>query len=233
MRLTILELAASWAEPARVLDAIDARIAAGAPTDLVLLPEMAIGGYCSPAGDFDLAPYAESIDGPIATRCAAIARARGVYLVAPLVLREGPAIYNAMACFDRAGAVAFIYRKRHPWLPELWATPGAQPSPTLAIAGITLTIATCYDLHFLHADAAPQLAAADVLLFPSAWVEEPPDSRIPTLAGLAREFGLHVANANWAAGVVRVPGQGASCFLGRDGAVIARAAEAGRIDLEL
>jgi predicted amidohydrolase len=232
VRVTVLELPAAWSEPARVLDDVEARLAAGPATDLVVLPEAAIHGYVSPAGDFDLARFAEPIDGPTAGRCAAIAAARRVHLIAPLVLGEGAAIYNAMACFDPRGDVAFVYRKRHPWIPETWATPGPLPPPVFELAGATLTIAVCYDLHFLAEDAVQQLEAADLFVFPSAWVERT-DSRPARLSALARRFKLHVANANWAPGVVRVAGQGGSCFIGPDGAVLARAESAGRIDLEI
>lgn len=232
MLVTVLELPATWGEPARVLDDIDARLAAGPATDLVVLPEASIHGYVSPERDFDLARFAEPIDGATAGRCAAIAATRGVHLVAPLVLRDGDAIYNAMACFDPRGDLAFVYRKRHPWIPETWATPGPSLPPLFELAGRTLTIAVCYDLHFLADDAAHELEAAELLVFPSAWVERP-DSRPARLAALAQRFGLYVVNANWAAGVVRVPGQGGSCIIGPDGRLLARAASAGRIDFEV
>lgn len=232
MRITVLELAARWGEPQAALDEVEARLAAGPRTDLVLLPEASLCGYVSPERDFDLAPFAEPIEGPTAARCAAIARAQHVHLVAPLVLREGEALYNAMTCFDPEGALRFVYRKRHPWIPETWATAGPSPPPVLELHGHTLTIATCYDLHFLAEDAAAQLSAASLLLFPSAWVEKP-DLRAPRLSLLARRFELFIANANWAPGVVHVHGQGGSCFLDPDGAVLARAPAAGRLDVEL
>ena len=232
MRITALELATTWGASARVLDEVDARLAAGPPTDLALLPEAALHGYVSPDGDFDLSRFAEPLDGPTARRCAAIARAHGLHLVAPLVLSEGDARYNAMACFDPHGEVAFVYRKRHPWLPETWATPGPSAPPVVELAGRTLTIAICFDVHFLAEDAARELAAADVLLFPSAWVEEP-DHRAGHLAALARAFRVSVVNANWGPGAPRVPGQGGSCAIGPDGALLARAAPCGRIDVVL
>ena len=232
MRLTILELATRWADAGGVLDEVDARLTAGPPADLVVLPEAALHGYVSPAGEFDLARFAEPLDGPTGTRCAAIARARGVHLIAPLVLRESNALYNAIACFDPAGAPAVVDRKRHPWFPEEWATPGPDAPPVVEIAGKRVTAAICFDVHFLADDSAAQLAAADVLVFPSAWVEEV-DSRPQLLSALARQFELHVANANWAPGVVRVPGQGGSCVIDPRGQLIVRAAESGRIDLEL
>ncbi len=230
MRVTVLELPAAYAEPQRVLAAIDARLAAGAPTDLVVVPEAALQGYVSPEGDFDLTALAEPIDGPTARACADLAAARGIHLVSSLVLREGAAIYNAMTCFDPRGALAFIYRKRHPWFPEEWATPGLERPPVIDIGGVLTTIAVCYDVHFLARDAVPELAQADLLLFPSAWVEEP-DTRAEHLARIATTFDLHIANANWAPGVVRVPGQGGSCTIAPSGAVTR--AVGGRADLEL
>jgi predicted amidohydrolase len=232
MRVAVLELAATWGDPAAALANVAARLAAGPPADLVLLPEASLTGYVGPARDFDLTRFAEPIDGPTACGAAAIARDRDAHLVAPLVLREGDAIFNAMACFDPRGDALFVYRKRHPWIPETWATPGARPPPVVDVAGARVTIAICYDLHFAADDMAGELAAADLLLFPSAWVERP-DTRVDRLAELARGFGLYVANANWAPGVVRVPGQGGSCALAPDGTIVARATTAGRVDFEL
>ncbi len=227
MRLTILELAARWNAADRVLAEVDAALTANAATDLVLLPEAAIHGYVSPTSDSDLTPFAEPLDGPTARACAALAVTHGVHLVAPLVLREGAALFNAMVCFDPRGDVVFVYRKRHPWMPETWATAGTERSPLVEIAGVKVTIAICYDVHFLPTDAAPELEAADVLLFPSAWVEEP-DYRVSRLTRLAQRYDLTIANANWAPGDVRLPGQGGSCVVG-PGRVLAQVT-AGRID---
>ena len=229
MRVTVLELAASWGEPQRVLTEIDARLAHGQPTDLVVVPEAALHGYVSAAGDFDLTRFAEPIDGPTARGCADLAMARGVHLIASLVLREDDALYNAMTCFAPSGELVFVYRKRHPWMPETWATAGPLPPPVVEINGHTVTIAVCYDVHFLRRDAVRELEAADVLVFPSAWVERP-DTRAQRLQRLAQQFGVHVINANWAAGVVRVPGQHGSCVIAPDGSLVACAQPAGRLD---
>ena len=240
MRFTAFELAAAWGDPLARLAQIAPRLI---DTDVALLPEQALSGYVSPTGDFDCTRFAEPLDGPVGTACAALARERSFHLVAPLVLREGTAIFNAMACWGPDGAPVFVYRKRHPWFPETWATPGPSPAPVVAIGGVRVTIAICYDVHFLDdasgrtpASSAAEgqcggidLAPADVLLFPSAWVEEE-DSRPQLLSALARQFGLHIANANWAPGVVRIPGQGGSAVFGPRGEVIARGS---RIDVEV
>lgn len=232
MRVTVLELPAAWGQPARVLEHVNAAIERGPATDLVLLPEQSLSGYVSPEGDFELEPFAEGLDGPTARQCARIAKDRGVHLVAPLVLREGDALYNAMIGYAPDGTIAFTYRKRHPWIPEHWATAGDRPLPVVEVAGMRVTIAICYDVHFLAEESADELTRADLLLFPSAWVERP-DNRAKHLIEIAREFDIAVANANWGPGAVIVPGQASSVIIARDGRVLGTAPRLGRLDVEL
>ncbi len=191
------------------------------PADLVVLPEAALTGYVSPEGDFDLSPFAEPRGGATERAFTRLARARGCALLAPLIERDGGACYNAALFIDAAGEVLAHYRKRHPWFPERWATPGDGPPPLFAWRGLTLTIAICFDLNFLAEDAARELSAADALLFPSAWTERK-DSRPALFGDLARRFGCMVLNANWGLGVPRVPGQGHSMAFSADGALLAR-----------
>ncbi len=224
LRVTVLELPATWGEPRRVLDAVETELARGPATDLVLLPEASLTGYVSPLGDFDLTAFAEPAAGPTTRAVAEIARRQGVVLVAPIVLREGPACFNAMIACDRTGELLFTYRKRRPWYPETWATAGPLPAPVVTIEGVRVTIAICFDLHFLSEDAPAALDASDLLLFPSAWVAED-DLRPSQLAQLAMRHRLAIANANWSAGVVTIPGQGTSSIVGPNGAVLARTLE--------
>ncbi len=221
LRVTVLELPAMWGHPGAMLDVIvNDLIRKGRGTDLVLLPEASLTGYVSPVGDFDLTRFAEPIDGPTRRAVSALAKKHDVVLVAPLVLREGDACFNAMIACDGAGELLFTYRKRHPWYPETWATPGPEPAPIVTICGVRVTIAVCFDVHFLDEDAADALDACDLLLFPSAWVEER-DSRPQLLGALARRHRIAIANANWGSGDVTVAGQGASSIVGPDGIPLA------------
>lgn len=222
LRVAVLELPARWNEPQRALADADRLLATAAPPDLALLPELALTGYVSPGRDFDLGPFAEPPDGPTAAALASLARAHGCALGGPLVERDGAHVYNAFVVFARDGTRLAHYRKRHPWYPETWATPGDAPPPVFALGGARLTLAVCYDAQFLADDGALQLAEADVLLFPSAWVERH-DSRGELLGGLARRFDVAVVNANWGLGAPRVAGQGGSRILGRDGEPLALA----------
>ena len=221
LRLTVLELPATWGDPHRALEAVEQVLEAGPATDLVLLPEQSLSGYVSRSGDFDLTPFAEPLDGPMQRAIAALARRRSTTVVAPLVLREGVRCFNATIACDPDGALVFAYRKRHPWYPEHWATPGSAAAPVVDIAGARVTIAVCFDLHFLEEDAASALDASDLLLFPSAWVEED-DRRAHALPALARRHAIAIANANWSAGEVTIPGQGSSSIIDARGHVLAR-----------
>ena len=218
--VTVLELPARWDARDEAVDELDRLLARG-PADLAIVPELAFTGYVSPRGDFDLTRFAEPLDGPTTAALARIAKRRDVHIVGPLVLREGDVISNAAVVVGPSGDVLTTYRKRHPWIPERWATPGTKPVPLVDIGGVKVTLAICYDLHFLPFDAADVLVSADLLVFTSAWVDTE-DTRLPQLARLARAFGIVVANANWGAGVVAVPGQGGSVILDAEGRRVAR-----------
>ncbi|MBI3184552.1 MAG: carbon-nitrogen hydrolase family protein [Myxococcales bacterium] len=237
MRVAALELPASFGEVASALARVDALLAPIAgQVDLALLPELALTGYVSPSFDFDLSRFAEPVDGPTARALAALARKHRLALCGPLVERHGQRLHNTLLGFERDGTLALCYRKRHPWHPELWAAPGNLPVGPVSLAGALVAAAVCYDVHFLleggdrlpdarpdDAEARASLARADLLLFPSAWVDEGEDARDSLLPAVARAHAVHVLNANWGRGSPPLPGQGGSRIIEASGEVVARA----------
>jgi predicted amidohydrolase len=218
LRLAALEVPARFDRVGENLALVDSLLAR-TDADLVLLPEASLTGYVSPRGDFDLARFAEPKDGETARALSALAKKHHTRLVGPLIEHAGEYVYNAMIGFDAEGRELLHYRKRHPWYPETWATPGDLGHPIVDVAGARVTIAVCFDVHF------GEIPPADVLLFASAWVEpdEPGESREALLAKLR----TNVVNANWGLGEPRVRGQGGSCILHASGDVtrIVRGAE--------
>ncbi len=202
---------------------IDRALAALAPgVDLALVPETCVTGYVSPRGDFDLTRFAEPLDGETSRALAALAQKHGVALAGPLIELDRRRRFNALVLFDREGARVGHWRKRHPWLPERWATPGDLGTPTVELAGARVTACICFDVHFISDDAGEALDAADVMLFPSAWVDEPDcDLRDEILPELARKHRVWVVNANWGDGVPSLYGQGRSRIVAPDGSVVA------------
>lgn len=221
LKVTVLEVPATFGEVDVAFTLVDRLLAQAPPGDLVLLPEACLTGYVSPRLDFDVGRFAEGLDGRCARGLAELARRYQTHLVGPLVELDGARRYNSLVGFTPDGERFLHYRKRHPWHPETWATPGDLPWPLVKVQDVHLTAAVCFDAHFLAEEADDQLRAADLLLFSSAWVDEGQDSRTPLLADLARRFNVVVANANWGQGAVRVVGQGGSVVLGRAGQVLA------------
>ena len=221
-RISVLELPARWDAVDVALADVDQLLTSGGPTDLAILPEMSFTGYVSPEADWNLTRFAEPLDGPTVRAVATLAERHATSIVAPLVLAEGGELYNAAVVVgpDRSRPPLAVYRKRHPWFPETWATPGRGAYPLFHIGPLTVTIAICFDGHFLEDEAAALLPLVDLLVFTSAWVDDE-DTRVPLLRSLTKQFGVAVANANWAPGVVVVPGQGSSCVLDAQGDVVA------------
>jgi 5-aminopentanamidase len=223
VRCAALQIAHRFGDPEAALAQADQLLAEAGPLDLALLPEACLTGYVSPSGDFDLRPQAEPLDGPTCARLAALARRHRVALAGPLIEQDGDHFHNAFVIHDAQGQRVAHYRKRHPWFPETWATPGKTPYPRLSIGGSTVALAICFDFHFLTREAAPLLDASDVLLFPSAWVNG--DSRVDTRAHLvprlAARHRVAVVNANWARSRPALSGQGGSMIVGPAGETLA------------
>jgi predicted amidohydrolase len=226
VRVAAIELPARHDDAGGQLRRLDAALAslAGAGPTLAVLPELALTGYVSARGDFDASRFAEPVGGPLLGHVAALAVARGVAVLASWVERDGASCFNACALLDEAGAVRLHYRKRHPWFPERWATPGDLGTPTVTLHGMRFAVAVCFDVHFVTDDAGPTLDAVDALLFPSAWCDDDAhDLRGDLLPALAVRHGCAVVNANWGRGAPAVPGQGGSRIVGPGGATLARA----------
>lgn len=222
LQVGIAQLATRHGEVAAQLACLELLLE-GHPADLVVLPELALTGYVSPRGNFDVTPMAEPLEGATAKALAALARRHRRGLAAPLVERQGARFYNSYLLFDREGRRIGHWRKRHPWFPEAWATPGDLGTPVAEFEGVKVCAGICFDLHFIERDAWDALQAADLMLFPSAWVEEH-DSRNDHLAAFARRHGIAVANANWGAGAPFVPSQGLSMLFDGQGRRLASTA---------
>ncbi|MFO0611950.1 MAG: carbon-nitrogen hydrolase family protein [Polyangiaceae bacterium] len=227
MRIAALEIPARWAQPERAFEDAERLLGEGPRADLGLFNELALTSYVSPSGDFDLTAFAEPFDGPTLERAQRLAHTSGSALAFPLVERDGERLFNTCVGVAATGEVLFHYRKRHPWFPETWASPGENPTAEFTLAGARLALAICYDVHFLATESRGALERADVLLFPSAWVDlgTTADLRAPIFEELATSFDVVIANANWGPGTPRVGGQGSSRVVGPRGE-IARARSA-------
>jgi predicted amidohydrolase len=223
--LAALEVPSRFGDVAGTLAWIDRHLPR-VTADVVLLPEACLTGYVSPQGNFDLSRFAEPIDvGPLSVAMAQRARYFRIYLGWPLIERDAIGrCFNTYCIHAPDGRRLVRYRKRHPWYPEVWATPGDEPHPVFELGPIKATLAICYDIHFLSREAKSALDEADVLVFPSAWVEHEgyDDTRRALFFDLARRFRVAIVNPNWGPGEIVMRGQGSSRIVGRDGREIVR-----------
>lgn len=152
-----------------VRDAIHAAAATGAA--LVVLPEATMAAFGS-----DLRALAEPLDGPFADGLRRVAAETGVTVIAGMFEpAPGGRVYNTLLVTGRG--VETRYRKIH-----LYDAFGARESDLVApgealvtfeLDGLTVGLATCYDLRFADQFTALGRAGAQLVCVPASWGEGP------------------------------------------------------------
>ena len=112
------------------------------------------------------------LDSAYVRRVREAARAAGVNVALPLLERTGDRVYNSILPVTSDGQLLVPYRKMFP-VPggEITAgiTPGAQ-NRAQKIAGIPVSFAICFDLHFDEVFAAAREGGAKLVLWSSMWM---------------------------------------------------------------
>ncbi len=158
------------------------RAAAGRGARLVALPEH-FSCYGPPAA---IQQHAQSLDGPLLTMFAAVARELAIYLLLgsfPEKTAAGDKIYNTSVLLDPRGDLLAAYRKIHLFDVELpgrlthqesrYVLPGETPvAVPLPEVGLTLGVAICYDLRFPELFRSLVDRGTQVIVLPSAFARE-------------------------------------------------------------
>ncbi|MGQ0572310.1 MAG: nitrilase-related carbon-nitrogen hydrolase [Armatimonadota bacterium] len=181
-RIAVIQVGAPWDGPksvrGRTFHFLEEAAARGAT--LAVLPEL-----CTISYDFrtheDVAPYAESLDGPSLTGWSQIARETGMHIVAGFPERSGSQVYNSAAVIGPNGRIG-TYRKAHLYHFERNVfTPGDLGFPVWDTPVGRLGVLICYDLRFAEAVRILLLRGAEILCVPTTWTDrgkpEPWDSR--------------------------------------------------------
>ena len=132
-------------------------------TDVIVLGETIT--WAGTRGSF--VDVAEPVPGPTTAHLAEAARKRSTYIVAGLVEREGPALYNTAVLIDRGGRIAGKYRKVN--LPFAEAEGGLTPGsdyPVFQTDFGTVGIMICWDSAFVDPARAMALQGAEIILAP-------------------------------------------------------------------
>lgn len=207
------------AEPERDCDTVCAVIDSLSDTDLVLFPELFVGGY----NPDDPAAAATTSGGPGMTRIGeACARAGTAAVVGFTEVIGEHRFANSAACFGDCGELAGVYRKAHLFGPRERAAFVPGDSMFLVpLAGRIVGPQICFDVEFPEPSRLMAGAGAEVLATISANME--PFAADHRLAARARALDnrlphLYVNRVGFESGH-RFTGE--SCVIAPDGSVIA------------
>ncbi|MFC4949534.1 carbon-nitrogen hydrolase family protein [Pseudonocardia sp. GCM10023141] len=145
--------------------------AAAAGAELVVFPEGAMCCFGVPLG-----PVAEPLDGPWATRVRALAADAGVTVVAGMFTpADGDRVHNTLLA--TGGGVEARYDKIHlfdafGFAESRTVAPGTTPV-SIAVGGVTVGLATCYDLRFPGLFQKLAGDGASVIAVPASWGDGP------------------------------------------------------------
>jgi predicted amidohydrolase len=187
------------------LELIDRASAGGAR--LVVLPE--VWTYLGPQEANR--ENAEPIPGPVSDLIAERARRHGIYVHAGSMyeIQPGdPAMYNTAVLIDPQGEIIARYRKIHMFDVVLDGVASYQESATVSpghevvtatVDGLTVGLATCYDLRFPELFRILALRGAEMVLLPAAFTLTTGKDHWETLIrARAIENGVYiVAAAQW------------------------------------
>ncbi|MFD9219269.1 carbon-nitrogen hydrolase family protein [Streptomyces sp. NPDC060064] len=174
-----------------------ARRAADEGAELLVTPEVSIGGYPLQAGN--LAEASGPVDGPQCAEVSAIAREFGIAIVHGWPETDGPDVYNSARLVAPRGETLAVYRKAHLYgrAERTLFTPGAEAVVQASFGGMTLGMLICYDVEFPEAVRAHALAGTDLLLVPTGLMRPWEVVARTLVPARAFESQLYIAYANW------------------------------------
>lgn len=172
MRVALGQIA-STPDPAHNLGLIEdaMRAAAAAGADLVAFPEGAMCCFGVPLG-----PVAEPLDGPWAARVRSVAAEAGITVVAGMFTpADDGRVHNTLLA--TGGGVEAHYDKIHlfdafGFTESATVAPGSKPV-SIEVAGVTVGLATCYDLRFPGLFQELASGGATVIVVPASWGDGP------------------------------------------------------------
>ena len=185
---------------------------------LIVLPEMATSGYCWESRA-EVAPYVEPVPGPTTGHFQKLATQYDCYIAIsmPEVDPITNAYYNCMVLIGPEDIIG-TYRKIHSYISEpRWARDGDLGMPVWETPLGRLAGLICMDAMYFEAARIPALHNADVLLFPTNWLEE----KCPSSWWMARAFenGVYFIAANRYGLERGVQFSGGSCVIDPDGTI--------------
>jgi predicted amidohydrolase len=186
---------------------------------IIVLPEMATTGICL-YDRSEGSQIVESIPGPTSAAFSKIAEMHGCYIAygEAEVDLDTDAYYNSSVFVGPQGVVG-KYRKTHLFLTEpKWANAGDLGIPVWETEYGCIGMIICHDAAFPETSRVAALQGADVMCFPTNWLE-----RSPSGYWFTRAFdnGIYWIAANRYGQERDIQFSGNSCVIGPDGKMLA------------
>ena len=148
--------------------------AAIAGANVICLPELFRSRYFCQREDVAMFDLAEPVPGPTTEILSAVARRRGVVVIAPLFERRAAGVYhNSAAVIDADGGILGLYRKMHipddpSYYEKFYFTPGDLGFRSFDTRSGTIGTLICWDQWFPEGARLTALQGASILLYPTA-----------------------------------------------------------------
>jgi 5-aminopentanamidase len=201
-----------------------ARQAAAAGARLVIFSEMFLTGYN--IGPAAASMLAQPVDGPAATRVAAVARETGIGIVYGYPERGSDGgVYNSALFIGPDGSRLANYRKCHLFgdLDRAMFRPGEHPVVTAEFEGLRVGFLICYDVEFPEPVRLLAEAGVDLVIVPTAQMDNFIYTAEHMIGIRAFENQVFVAYANRSGAERDLVYCGRSVVAGPDGLDLARA----------
>jgi predicted amidohydrolase len=170
MKISCIQFAPVYGEVEGNLDRM-CLFATQAEGDIVIFPELCLTGYFFKSKS-EIAPLAESIQGPTVAALSALAREEGKAIVTGFLEESEGSFYNSSLAFDANGQLVGHYRKVHLFYYEtqIFAT-GDLGFPVFPIktrsGSVDVGMLICYDWRFPEAARILALNGAALIAIPS------------------------------------------------------------------
>lgn len=151
-----------------------ARDAAQQGAQAICFQELFYGPYFGITEEAKYYRLAESADGPIVTRFAALAAELNMVMILPIYEEDMPGVYyNTAVVIDADGSIAGKYRKMHiphvdKFYEKFYFRPGNMGWPVFDTAIGRIGVTICYDRHFPEGWRMLGLGGAQIVFNPNA-----------------------------------------------------------------
>lgn len=224
MRLAVLQTKATVGVEAAAFDRIGMALSSASASGarMLLLPELILPGYNSPALH---AERAQGRDGAWMTRLCDMAQVAGCGITLGWAERDGDAVYNTATTISPDGRMLAHYRKIQLYGPMENASfqTGNEPPPVFEFDGQLCGLLICYDVEFPEHVRSLAQRGATLVLAPTAnpqGFEHVPRLLVPARA---YENRLTLAYANYCSNEDGIAFGGLSVIAGPDGQPVAMA----------